>query len=101
MGFAFLRQFMIEATKHQLFSIALRPFLLLLATSSLSVASDWPQFRGPNRDGVSTETGLLKDWPAGGPRLVWKTTGLGKGYSTVAIAGGRIYTLGAEKDSTF
>lgn len=55
---------------------------------------DWPQFRGPRRDGVSTETGLLRQWPKDGPRLVWKTTGLGNGYATVAIAAGRIFTLG-------
>src|SRR5258708_21445459 len=55
---------------------------------------EWPQFRGPNRDGVSSETGLLKEWPAGGPPLAWKATGLGNGYSTVAVVGGRIYTIG-------
>ena len=59
-----------------------------------SFGADWPQWRGPNRDGVSTETGLLKEWPAGGPQLVWKANGLGNGYSTLAIAGGRIFTIG-------
>jgi outer membrane protein assembly factor BamB len=59
-----------------------------------SFAADWPQWRGPNRDGISTETGLLKDWPAGGPPLLWKATGLGNGYSTLAVAGGRIFTIG-------
>src|SRR6201993_4304876 len=62
---------------------------------------DWPQFRGPNRDGVSSETGLLKQWPAGGPPLIWKATGLGNGYSTVAVVGGRIYTIGDHGDSSF
>ena len=56
---------------------------------------DWPQWRGPNRDGRSVEKGLLKDWPAGGPPLAWKTAGAGEGYSSFAVAGGRIYTLGA------
>ncbi len=59
---------------------------------------DWPQWRGPNRDGISRETGLLSSWPAGGPPLVWKATGLGSGYSTVAVEGGRIFTLGAARD---
>jgi outer membrane protein assembly factor BamB len=56
---------------------------------------DWPQWRGPNRDGVSAERGLLKDWPSGGPPLVWKTAGAGEGYSSFSTAGGRLYTLGA------
>jgi outer membrane protein assembly factor BamB len=66
--------------------------LLILASPAL--AGNWPEFRGPNRDGVSAETGLLKDWPAGGPPLAWRTTGLGSGYSTVSIVGDRIYTSG-------
>src|SRR5260370_28304655 len=87
------RQFMLKPVKHQLFSIALRFSLLLIAGISSAAAADWPQFRGPNRDGVSTETGLLKDWAAGGPRLVWKATGLAEGFSTAVVAGGRMYTL--------
>ncbi|MHB1308118.1 MAG: PQQ-like beta-propeller repeat protein [Limisphaerales bacterium] len=66
----------------------------LLNSSALAATGDWPQWRGPNRDGISTETGLLKDWPAGGPPLVWKTTGLGAGFATVALVGDRIYTSG-------
>ena len=57
-------------------------------------AQDWPQWRGPNRDGISKETGLLKQWPATGPALVWKATGAGGGYSSLAISGGRIFTMG-------
>jgi outer membrane protein assembly factor BamB len=56
---------------------------------------DWPQWRGPNRDGVSAERGLLKDWPSGGPPLVWKANGAGEGYSSFSTANGRLYTLGA------
>jgi hypothetical protein len=41
---------------------------------------DWPQWRGPKRDGLSTETGLLKQWPSGGPKLLWNVEGLGSGY---------------------
>jgi outer membrane protein assembly factor BamB len=56
---------------------------------------DWPQWRGPNRDGRSAERGLLKSWPAGGPQLAWRGTGAGEGYSSFAVAGGKLYTLGA------
>lgn len=54
----------------------------------------WPQWRGPNRDGLSTEKGLAKQWPAGGPPLVWKANGCGGGFSSVAVAGGRVFTMG-------
>ena len=54
----------------------------------------WPQFHGPNRDNVSTETGLLESWPDEGPQLVWRTAGIGHGFSTVSIADGRILTAG-------
>ena len=54
--------------------------------------ADWPQFRGPGRDGVSRETGLLKAWPAGGPRQVWKAPA-GDGFSGMVVAGGRLFTL--------
>ncbi len=57
-------------------------------------AVDWPQWRGPNRDGISSETGLLASWPSNGPPVIWKTSGLGEGYSSLAIAGGKIYTQG-------
>ena len=57
-------------------------------------AADWPQWRGPRRDGVSTETGLLRQWPPEGPKLLWSVTGLGAGYSSPAIAKGRIYLTG-------
>jgi outer membrane protein assembly factor BamB len=55
---------------------------------------DWPQFRGPGRDGISAETGLLDEWPEAGPPLLWQLDGLGKGYSSVSIAGGTIFTMG-------
>jgi outer membrane protein assembly factor BamB len=54
----------------------------------------WPQFRGPRRDGVSDERGLLQAWPEGGPKLLWSATGAGKGYSSTIIGGGRIYVTG-------
>jgi outer membrane protein assembly factor BamB len=57
--------------------------------------TDWPQWRGANRDGKSSETGLLTEWPAGGPPLVWKAGGAGTGYSSMSVAAGRLYTVGA------
>ena len=78
------------------------PTLLVVATFlSHAHASDWPQWRGPNRDNVSTETALKQDWPRGGPPLVWKATGLGDGYSTVAVVGERLFTIGDRRDASF
>lgn len=68
--------------------------VLTLLVGSPLLANDWPQWRGPQRDGKSGESGLLQSWPAGGPPLAYKSTGIGTGFSTVAVAGGRVYTLG-------
>jgi len=70
------------------------PLVLAIAAASVSVA-DWPQFHGPNRDNKSADKGLLKKWPQGGPPRIWEATGIGEGYSTVAIAGKRIHTTGS------
>jgi outer membrane protein assembly factor BamB len=59
-----------------------------------TLSGAWPQFRGPQRDAVSSDTGLLTEWPENGPPLMWKTRGAGRGYSSVAIVGDRLYTLG-------
>ena len=56
--------------------------------------AEWPCFHGPNRDAKSPDKGLLKEWPAGGPPLLWKYEGLGQGFSTVSVSGGMIYTTG-------
>jgi outer membrane protein assembly factor BamB len=56
-------------------------------------AADWPQWRGPQRDGISRETGLLKEWPAEGPKLLWQAKDIGHGYSTPAVVGERLYLL--------
>ena len=58
----------------------------------------WPQWRGPDRSGVSRETGLLESWPSDGPPLLWSATDVGKAYSTVAVMSGRLYSMG-ERDS--
>ena len=64
-------------------------------------AADWPQWRGPTRDGRSGETGLLAEWPADGPPLAWSTEGLGGGYSSLSIVGGRIHTMGDIGDTQY
>jgi outer membrane protein assembly factor BamB len=65
------------------------PLLILCAATTL-VAADWPQWRGPNRDNQSAETGLYRSWPAGGPKVLWKTP-VAEGYAGVAIKAGRAY----------
>jgi outer membrane protein assembly factor BamB len=77
--------------------------LVLAATASAltATAGDWPQWRGPNRDDVSAETGLLKQWPASGPRQVWVFRDAGLGYSGYSIAGGKLYTMGLRGDMEF
>jgi outer membrane protein assembly factor BamB len=71
---------------------------LACASVTMEALDDWPQWRGPRRDGVSAERGLLKTWPQTGPPLAWKASGAGQGYSSFAVAGGRLYTLGARED---
>jgi outer membrane protein assembly factor BamB len=66
----------------------------VLLAGSAGLAADWPQWRGINRDANSAETGFLKSWPAGGPPMLWKMTGLGKGLSSVAVVGNTGYTTG-------
>jgi len=74
----------------------------LAVTLTLS-AADWPQFRGPNRDGISKETGLLKEWSKDGPAKVWQVKGLGVGFGTPSIANGMIFGMGIrdEKDGVW
>jgi hypothetical protein len=61
---------------------------------STAAGDDWPQWQGPDRNAVSQERGLLKEWPKDGPPLAWKGTGLGKGMGGIAVSRGRIYTTG-------
>src|SRR6185312_284722 len=64
-------------------------------------ADDWPQYGGPERTGVSRETGLLQNWPAEGPPLLWQVTDLGAGLSPVTVVGSRVYTLAYRQDDEF
>ena len=75
-------------------------FCALISTTLLH-AADWPQWQGAARDNISTETGLLKQWPAEGPKLAWKTPGLGGGFSGVSVSLGRIYTMGDAADACY
>ena len=82
----------------------MRALLLLMCVASVSLAqsnANWPQWRGPNRDGLSKETGLLKQWPTDGPPLAWKASGAGRGYSSFSIANGKLFTMGLRGDKEF
>ena len=71
-------------------------FSVVSVPSSASMAastSDWPQWRGPRRDGISQERGLLKQWPTGGPKLLWQVNDIGDGFSTPVVVGSRIYLM--------
>jgi outer membrane protein assembly factor BamB len=76
---------------------------LALAAAVLAAAggADWPQWRGPDRSGVSPETGLLKSWPKGGQPLVWTFKNTGRGYGGPAVVGGNVYLMGARDDQEF
>ena len=66
----------------------------IVAVAGVALADDWPQWRGPNRDGKSAETGLLKTWPPGGPKLLWSANIGGVGYSAPSVAEGKIFVMG-------
>jgi outer membrane protein assembly factor BamB len=63
--------------------------------------AEWSQWRGPSRDGMSAETGLLRQWPSEGPPRLWQSTGAGTGYSSFASAGGRLFTLGVRGETEY
>jgi outer membrane protein assembly factor BamB len=88
-------------TKHTIAILALGQFAWLASSAPAAAPGDWPQWRGPNRDDLSAETGLLKQWPAGGPALVWKAGGLGTGFSGVSLVGDRIYTMGDKPEASY
>jgi outer membrane protein assembly factor BamB len=72
--------------------------LVVAASPCAARGDDWPQWNGPNRDGISKEKGLLKMWPEKGPALAWTFEKTGTGFSAPAIVGDRVYILGARKD---
>jgi outer membrane protein assembly factor BamB len=78
---------------------AAAPLVLIAASAGLlaqaGTGNDWPQWRGPNRNSVSTESGLLPQWPANGPPVQWTATGLGKGYGSLSTQGDRVFVQGS------
>ena len=76
-------------------------FTVSLSINGASARGDWPQWRGPNRDGLSSDRGLLKQWPAGGPRLVWEARGPGSGYATASVAGDRVFVMGDQGPTSY
>lgn len=79
-------------------TMAFLAVVLMLSSIGLGAQAEWPCWRGPNRDGKSPDTNLLKKWPEGGPKLLWQVKGLGRGYSTVAVSGGTVYATGDVDD---
>lgn len=75
--------------------------LVIALTTSIAHAEDWPQWRGPNRDNLSKEKGLLQQWPEGGPKLLWTYKDAGNSYSSFAVVGDRVYTMGANDSESF
>ncbi len=87
------REYVLDATS---LSAGDQTFLKEAKSSSGSAAggADWPNFRGPNLDGISPDTGLLKEWPEEGPKQLWTYNEAGMGYSGFSVAGGKLYTMG-------
>jgi len=85
--------------KRMIFDLLVKPLLsvaLLAFVASRSSAADFSQWRGPHRDGHSSETGLLQEWPKDGPKLFWQATNVLAGYSTPSVVGDHLYLLGSE-----
>lgn len=72
--------------------------LMLMAGVAVAAGPDWPQWRGPKRDAVAPDKGLLKSWSDQGPPLAWKTSGLGSGFASLTISQGKIFTMGKRKN---
>ncbi len=72
-----------------------------IAAERLAKTGEWPTWRGPLRDGKSTETGLLQAWPSDGPELLWQAGGLGLGFSSVSIQNGRVFSMGEAEGEEF
>src|SRR5262245_3077474 len=70
------------------------------ASPAAASLTDWPGWQGPDRTGLSKETGLLKEWPQGGPQVVWSTQGIGGGYGSMAVVGDRVYVQGMRNGSS-
>lgn len=74
---------------------------LTILLTTAAQADDWPNWRGPNHDDKSTETGLMQEWPEGGPEKLWHVSTGGLGYAGFSVVGERLYTLGQENETQF
>ena len=73
----------------------------VLGATLVHAATDWPQWQGPDRTRISSETSLLKEWPAAGPRIVWTASGIGTGYASMSVVGDRVFVQGARGQNSF
>lgn len=81
--------------KHQnVTTLVLALTLVTVPSSQSGGGSEWLQWRGPGRTGVSSDTGLVTSWPASGPEILWVASGLGAGYGSVAVAGDHVFVQG-------
>jgi outer membrane protein assembly factor BamB len=80
--------------QNRLLMVSLAFFMTPLMICAQASNAEWPQWRGPSRNGRSSDTGLLKQWPSSGPRQIWSISNLGEGYGSLAIKGDRIYVQG-------
>src|SRR5215467_4387010 len=80
---------------HHIAAMVLSIVCTALLRAQAPAAGDWPQWLGPNRTGLSSEVGLLKQWPAQGPAVVWSASGIGAGYGSIAVKGDRIFVQGS------
>jgi outer membrane protein assembly factor BamB len=78
------------------FRICIPAVVASVLSSTVVLSEDWPSWRGPNRDDISSETGLLKTWPEGGPEKLWTSKDAGLGYSGFSIGSGVLFTMGAD-----
>lgn len=92
--------FLHRMVAYSVYAICLAAAIVLAADTGKS-AENWPQWRGPHRDGVSEEKGLLQHWSAKGPPLAFSTTGLGRGFASIVIADGKIFTMGKRNNGVF
>ena len=82
------------------FTVFLVISALLYGGTLTASATEWPQWRGPNRDGISDEVGILKEWSPNGPKVLWKVP-LGEGFSGISVSQGRVYTMFSEGNDEF
>jgi outer membrane protein assembly factor BamB len=81
-------------------ALAIGTVAILNAQAPAPAGNDWPQWRGPERTGISKETGLLRQWPANGPAVVWSASQLGAGYGSLSVAGDRIFVQGMRNNQS-